>query len=1195
MNAKKAILALLASFSFLCGWFTPQSQSDGVLTQRVRAEEKPKEYHYGLLGRSYDVAGALSASDPDGNPLDLAKGSIDLLISHGQYAITYPNRIDYVKVYETKPEDSVTFSQPIPSSARVGESIVLPRARIESGIVRSDKSIPPVGVYEDYRVEIYEDGEYLRTISPEDLGREYAFEEPGLFAFDYVYTDAFSDRMSVRCLVEVIDAPAIIVKGIPSSMNLEESVSLTGVYAYCAGARYGVEKSYTSPSGEKGPLSASFQPRELGDYVLAFSASIEGEAVSKKVTVSVADGGTALIQSRMGLGGVSVAQNKVPSSVKTTHSSGLSVNFHDANASFLYGKIIDLSAMEGKDLVEFVPNPYSQEAEVQEIVFTLTDCYDASNAIGVRFRKNDIFPHQTLVYAVNSGISYGETRDPNGNFLVDSHGEAVAWGFGVNWAGAMQPNGNADAAMIGLNFSYELSTNSLYMRTQTNDFASGKRIRLADLDDDEHFSFRGFTAKEVYLSCRVSSGTGDVLFTEIAGEAVDKVDESSFSGNESILLGKRDMDALPEGVVNVPYPLPEAYAKNLFGDDFSAEISLAKGGIDCTGLIQGGSFLPQESGDYSLTYSLRNQYGVLVRKSGFFHVALERTPMKISASLPEQAIRRMGYFTIPSVSVTGGHGEVSVSLCLIHGGASDPVKPGDVVQLNDEADYSLRAVAKDFLGFSDVQDFPIAVDDDFLYWSLADFPRAVDKGEEFAIPTPIARDFSRKEDASVEVAVDGRIYAPGDKVSFAETGEREVIYTVAKGSEKEAVYSYRLPVLDPASEPQDLASYFLSDDGVAEVSKTSAGARFLYQKGGDKDMAEIRLPYLLSNNDLAISFNLLDQEKNFRSVAFTLTGTNGKSVSFGVDNVYYSPAERPELTQGGLPTGTYLPKNQGEYSSGDFEGEKYRRFYLNFDAPHRKVANAAYETIARLARYDDGTPFGGFPKGGCYLTITLSGIRGSGSFFLDTLQNQSFTTTALARGDRIAPNLGMESPLAKNNYLRQSSRVSIPEAGAYDFFCHTSSITMSCQSPRGAMLYQNSGPVAFTLPLDEPGQYLLRYQMKDKAGRGGEVSYSFHARNKIAPTIELEGSYEAAYGLGEEITILGASVSDDLSSFERGDLLYGVYVHQPDGYRKSVQVGEKYAFVQTGTHRIRYVAMDGDGNQRTLEFVIQVESREGKR
>ena len=1138
-------------------------------------------YTYGLLGTLYDVSSAQSVTDPYGKELDISSGKVLLSIATGYYSIQYANKSERLKVYEEKPDDIAILQGEYPASMNVGEAIVLPTIQIRSGIVRTDPNAPKIGSYDDYYLEIYEDGALLTTIAKENLGQDYFFEEPGAYEFDYCYTDVFRDLMRVPYLLEVKDKPTIVAYSLPSFVDIHNTVSLSGVYGYDGGVRYAVEKTYVAPSGETGTLSDVFEPKELGTYTLRFTFSLNGETVRREISITSTNGGSGLLKERIGLGTIT-AGNRLPSNVQGMSQEGLNVTFQDASASFYYGKTIDLSALDGNDLAEFLPNPTANPGTIKEMAFRLIDAYDSSNVLSLRFQKNDIYANQTIVRAGYNGVEYGETLDANGNALIGGDGNLIDWGFSVCWDGAMGPAENINSTYIPLNFTYNSESSEFSMRTQKSDLASNHRIRICNAKD--RLGFPGFRGNEVYLSVTVNNGTGDVLFTSLNGESPSEVTESTFAGNESVLLGKKGFSSLPVGVVGVAYPLPSLLVTNPFGSDYDFIYALSKDGKDISNEIENGRFVPKAAGEYTISCQITNQYDIQVSKEGSFQVDTARTPMDIVVSFPAQPVRRKENFMIPSIQVTGGNGVTHYSaVLLLDGVEQQPIVTGDVVPLSNLGVYAIRVTAVDELGFTDCKDFPISIDDDFLYFHLDSLPRSIDLDESFVIPTPVAINFATQKKPTISAFLNGKSVSLGEEVTFQDVGTKTLTYVINQGSTDEETHEFTFRVLDRNTEMSDLSTYFALGGGIDNVTATSDGASFTYHKETEGN-ATIDLPYLLSNNGLSISFDLLETTPNLESVDFLLTGKNGKTLQFGVHHLYYSKKERAELWINDAFQGVYLQAEQGAYVSGDYAKINYRHYYLSFNGPLKKIANANLQTLGETLYWSDGTPFAGFPEGGCYLTIRLGGINDAGTFLLRAISNQSFAKAALEVGDRIPPSLGWESVLAKNNYLSQGDIVSVPAVGAYDMFCHTSSLTLTLTNPDGTRIKDSASSEAFSFKLEKTGQYILLFTTKDKANRRGNYLFTFEARDSEAPTLSVAGSYETSYALHSTITILSATANDNAST----SLYLGASLIFPDGYRKPVTFGEDITLDDAGTYELRYVAMDQDGNQTCKSFTWEV-------
>ena len=111
---------------------------------------------YAIVLNDYTIAntaGLTGITDPNGNSVE-HKDGVFMPLCVGEYRIVYSDRSETLRVLRDYPTVSFEYEFAFSDGYSTGDSLYLPRAKIESVI----------GVYENYSVSVACDGEELRTV-----------------------------------------------------------------------------------------------------------------------------------------------------------------------------------------------------------------------------------------------------------------------------------------------------------------------------------------------------------------------------------------------------------------------------------------------------------------------------------------------------------------------------------------------------------------------------------------------------------------------------------------------------------------------------------------------------------------------------------------------------------------------------------------------------------------------------------------------------------------------------------------------------------------------------------------------------------------------------------------------------------------------------------------------------------------------
>ena len=772
---KKLSVILIAAIA-ACGCF--------IATFSAAAENvanKPTVYKYALLGDTYTVDNELIAAyTPTGESISADAKTVFLDWSQGSYTFEYRTRVVNLKVYESAPKDEVIYGGEIPTELVAGEKTYFPTARVVSGIRRTDGA-PEVG---EYAVDatFWHKGvkAYSERISTEEIG--FTPTEGGLWLVSYRYTDVFGRERSIDTPFNV-ENKRIILTDIVSEYYVGNSINLSETYGYYGGVKTAVSAVILLPSGETENVGDEYVFPVSGNYTLTLSAEIEGETVEKNIGITVKTELNSFVTDKNGFSEGTAFTNHT--NVAGVKPEGLLFDMTASGSGFRYNGIIDLKKT-GKNLpvISFTTNN-SYGGSLSTVDVTLTDVYDSKRAVTIRFNKNSDITETSMSYD-NTLVhaSFGSVSTAFNNYYP-LKGDAVAWDtrFSTYWLSPSYVNPDksyeAEDRLYPMNFYYDTEDNCVYSYGnyswvgRPDGSESGEKLyKIADLNSSSlPVKFEGFTTGEVYLSFKAVSGRGDVVIQSIGGKT--EVTDEDYNTNDGLLTGPFD-NTVP-AVKNIAYPL------RTYQDDFIKNLKVTvkpDGGEETT--VEGGSFVPEKAGNYTVTFSGVNVFGKEVFKTFNLECKDEKIATVIDYDTSD-AVAFGSVYEVKAPAISGGHGEVSYKLYYL----GEEVLVGDKIAIEDEnAGITVKTVDK--LGFTAEKTFALNVNKDTVSFTV-DFPRTAIKGENFTFPKAEAKYFLTGENLAYEIYLDGvkvgdTAKLPTDKNSVT------VEYRTERGSKEFTLY-----------------------------------------------------------------------------------------------------------------------------------------------------------------------------------------------------------------------------------------------------------------------------------------------------------------------------------------------------------------------------------------------------------------------
>ena len=1135
-----------------------------------------------------DYSDTVRITDPNGSATEVKDGKIALLVC-GEYKINYGkdekgnDLIKKVYVFANIPDVTFKVAEEFSENYSAGKIITFPVATIEN-IYRN---------FSDYNVEIYKDNKLLKTVK-NSLSKQgkYFFSESGDYKVSYTVTDDFNKKWSKDFSVAVIDKEDIFYDILPSETEFGTTLNVGFPYGYYKGEEYAVTVKVTSPSGTSEVLNSPFlNAEEVGEYLIEYSSEINGKKLSyvQRVDVVTVESAFSFVK---GTGVVGEEETALPyyADEYATGLTGRLLTSEQENVTFYYNDIIDLKQLTKDDnVIEFMPYSSGTDVHLGYIRIKMTDIYDATNTVTAYLFPNPYTAEHTNMLVEFNGITGGINNDPGvyGKFSNN-------YGTILYYASLY---GDVFGKSRTICLRYSESEKAVYTFSRNNEYNYGTQIVL-DLDNSSYIpldsQFKGFTTGEVYLSVELTSNkSAGMYITEIAGEKV-KLNENL----SDVMISFNGKHAGYPGATDYEYRLPVAVRSSACVTDAPITLKVFKGDKDCSDLLEGSVFRPEETGEYVARYSMSYMGKNLVKTFSF---EIVDAPNDIFIALPSDETASYGerYF-IPDVSVSGGSGELILSYrAELNGEEIEPdVFGGYLADSTGVMEIFIKAT--DEINFSKTSSYQVTINEGIISELDSVIAKSVRINQEYVFP-----DFtvlSVKNNAETEIInkkivitygsdgvvelVDGdyALTVPAcDKLCVSYQAEVDGIYVV--------VGEYVLDVLPERLE--DSENLFIYDGMTALTLENG----LLFRMPEERQKYEISFPNVLSVNNFYCKFAVIENSDKFENFEIIFTDIDYPELKLSIQvSGFDFTAGTAKLTVNGIGEESIIQGTKGKFSAdaddSGYVGKNYMYFEISFAQGEGVVKNSTTDSVsAYVTKFENGRSYTEFTKNVSYFGFAVNGARSGAEVLIGAIGNQQINYSIENNGnyednDNVGPEIVVYGNSAfYNAYLGEVYTVA--KAAAFDVIQSVSYVTVSLIDPDGNYLVKknSTADIERQVTLEKYGYYRLEYTAYDYVGRKNTLNIRIVVKDTVPPEITVKGNYEHSYRTGQEITVLGADLRDDVTATDDIGLI--IYIRGPRGFTKA-EAGAKYIFDQAGEYEIIYFATDDWNNVTRLTYEITV-------
>lgn len=816
---------------------------------------------------------------------------------------------------------------------------------------------------------------------------------------------------------------------------------------------------------------------------------------------------------------------------------GVFIQTNSTVAKVRYRGVIDANKLNGDTFLSFYALGSQSDAVISQVDITLTDTENTENRIGLRYYPVGLNENCTYILAYSNGRYRGE----EGGTVYENAFGTVS--YGPNF----YPEASKSVVAFDSRFDYK-------ERIFTNYSIFGGEKIILDLDKPSHVGengkWNGFDKDACYLDISIkltSSSPGGIVITNLLGEDMS----GTLGSNVPIPAITVDYDGdLPNGAINVGYPIPSARAFDWYCGVQEVDVSLRLGEKDVTDLIKNGVFVPEQIGVYKLEYSIENSLGGKDKAEKTFRVGnkLPQYTFYFEGGLRSPLLGNV--FTVPVVSVAGGTGRLTVSEEIRYNGEKLNLSEQRRILANRPGMIELKYVVSGYCGDSVTRIFGVPVENPRARLLLSGEPQFIKKGVPLILPQCTAVG-EEAENARLSVFADGTEIMGDSVVTDKAAGEIVAIeWKLVKRGEVIALRTLNVEV----AELDSADGYFLVTKGNPALQAVEAGVdvraekdfsfRTLYPVALDDAGVVFRFRGIISHIDIQLQDESYPELKGFLRI-YSESGklyvkANGKGKAYPIE--------------------------------GDFEGGQNVGFILD---RFGNVLNMRGEKIFE-AKFTE--------SGGIHLSFSVCGVSAPVTFTLVQIGNQRLS------GSQQAPGLVLDEPMELFRYLSIGKKFSVCGAVAYDVFDYGGRVRLTVTAPDSTQLYSGE-PISTSFTALQYGVYVITYEVSDASGNTVKRNYLVNVLDEQAPLLEV-ANFPERVQVGKKTALPKPYIKDNVS----GDCFGYIVIRNRKTYVQQTLYSEYYSewsgvehtFFERGAYDVIYVASDEAGNTAVCTLRLEV-------
>ncbi|MBQ8658244.1 MAG: hypothetical protein IJ506_03840 [Clostridia bacterium] len=1169
---RKLLLSLFAFSAVCCALFGIKTGNGATQAQAEETASLDPTY-YALVLNEYSVPNyeeGVRITDPQGKEVEVRYGVFRPL-SVGEYTIEYADRTQTLTVLLHSYPMSFDVEDTFQDSYKAGQFVYIGAAAATDAFTS----------YTEYDVNVYCNNERIggfQNVVKEE--KKFSLPTAGEYRVEYAFEDVLGGTQTQSYTFSASNEPVIVYDRVDAYVRYETQVNLGVSYGYYEKEFYDVSVSVVKPDGVKETVTdVYYLPETLGEYTIVYESNVNGAALreEQKFEVYYTPANYLNVSDKAE---VAVGQ-KLPDYVarsEETPETGASVSVLAAD-TFYYKPIVDLRTLTKDDtLISFYPSTTCKN--VTNIYVYLTDIYDPTNVISIRFWKNPWTADNCYLMVKRAQNSYGVSNE------AATKGQIRKLYGTVAYYCSLRPDQFGSDLF---NLQYDGATDTLYSTIRGTQY---EVLELCSEELDFVDRFYGFTTGEVYVSVKIG-GYGGIYLQEIANTDMTTIGVEEYDLGENYIVFDEYYETRPMPVKGYSYTVPTVHASPVCGETLNIIYSVYDENGNAVE-TKNGAFTPTTGGEYKIVYSSPLK-DLKIEKT--LTLTVKEAPTEIQIELPQNQSARSGeYYAIPKISAVGGEGEYTYAYKLYNEDGEYIADDFGRYLITTGKTVIAEITVCDYVGYKKTFSYQVEVDNDVSVLTLQEaLPRAVRAGEQLTLPAFEVVDYRTGKALEKQLVINGEVVALTTETYTLTVPEVETLtirFAGGLGTEAETeedAYTYTIEVLPKESSQSDLIKY---DEEKTDVIYLENGMTFVSKTEGD---TRVSYPYAVPANGIELKFAVGGEQFEQSAVILSFTDERdaSKNLSFKISGVDVKRSTAT-IEQIGVGEKYAISCIQGVYTENCGSAERIEKIYYVFDvlfySQDGSIRTTSDAEIIRAKTYTNGLSYAGFSDNLSYLDIAMESAAVGFEVSVDTIGNQKFnyalfTNTTLRDGDNAGPMLKTDEPLVSSTEA-YGSTYKVPMATAHDVLQGSGTVRVTVLTPSGNKVINNVAmgeDISFALT--EYGYYKVQYVATDAIGQKSTKEIKVLVKDETLPVFNLSGSYKTSYTVGKTITLLAGTVSN------RTDAEIRILVKRPDMQYVFLQAEENFSLDMLGEYEIVYLIYDSSNAITRTAYKFEVKAK----
>jgi len=723
-----------------------------------------------------------------------------------------------------------------------------------------------------------------------------------------------------------------------------------------------------------------------------------------------------------------------------------------------------------------------------------------------------------------------------------------------------------------LNIEYDAESNAVY--------TSSGGAMITDLDNTNYAStpWEGFSSGIVRVSITAKLYASDMANFVIKNIAGMNITNSVYDDTTAPEI-KVDCpyETLPNAVVGAKYPVFNATAvDNISGNvDVKTSVYYEKGGKQYdVNIDDDNTFNVNYSGVYKIVYEAKDAVGNVANKTLTLVTTDADTPITIIPKTKINDTWKKGvYYTIPDFKVSGGVGNIETEYEVLYNGKPVDVKDGKFLPM-ELGTYTVNFKATDMTKKSQVYSFDVFVEynDGVVFYDLPNLPKYFISDYGFELPALYGTDYGNNgakvlADVDIDMGFTKQTVKSGTYFQPDVSNNMDNIKITYRAKDTELIYN--IPCIKSVvGRELQLQNYFVGDGFDLDLNFSNHAVLTANKTGN------IKWEFANAIAFDGISLGLSTQEglSTFREMKVTFT-----------DKVYSDQSVTVDMYVSGkiviAKIGDSLLKSDRAFNVDGSIDIKTSKGVLTFN----KIS-------ANIEKFDNGKEFTGFSSDFVYVSTEIVNATAGAGYIIRNVDNQTICELAF---DSMEPRITI-----LDNYggFKQIGEKSVTaRIIASDVLDPNAKATITATDPDHKVITDINGQpinelnprLSYVIPLNEYGQYAIKYVAKDTAENEASFSYSIGVLDDVAPTIKITSDYTKSCKVGDAIIVPTFEVSDNYNNPE--DIATYVNIKSPTGviYPLPSKSNSLVAYY-SGEYEVAITAIDVAGNMAQFSYTVTV-------